>query len=134
TGTASTTSVTTAPLSTIIPPPYCNNSHDPVTPSSTSAPPPIHSDDGHFDVAPENSGHVPTARYHERRTNTIRSIGACSKSFLVHSQIQNFWSSMGETTNLTKKNSLLKVSSSLNLPVKKLPPTKLKEDGSLHIP
>ncbi|CAN7093568.1 unnamed protein product [Brassica rapa subsp. narinosa] len=61
TGTASTTSVTTAPLSTIIPPPYCNNSHDPVTPSSTSAPPPIHSDDGHFDVAPENSGHVPTA-------------------------------------------------------------------------
>ena len=52
----------------------------------------------------------------------------------MQSQIENFWPSLGESTNFTKKNSLLKVPSSLNLPVKKLSPPELKEDGSLRFP
>ncbi|KAF2548105.1 hypothetical protein F2Q70_00021440 [Brassica cretica] len=100
---SSTTSITTAPSSTIIPPPsHCNNSHDPVTPSSISAPPPLHSDDGHFDIAPANSDHVPTASQpheapqtqpyvplqseetmEEEQTPSVPSIGTWSKPLVL---------------------------------------------------
>ncbi|KAH0899875.1 hypothetical protein HID58_049443 [Brassica napus] len=148
---SSTTTVTTAPSSTINPPSsHCNNNHDPVTPLSTSAPPSPYSDDGHFDVAPANSNQVPKASQpheapqtqpyvplqseetmEEEQAPFVPSMGAWSKPL---SQIENFWPSLGESTNFTKKNSLLKVPSSLNLPVKKLPPPELKEDGSLRFP
>ncbi|CAG7875342.1 unnamed protein product, partial [Brassica rapa] len=55
---------------------------------------------------------------------------------LVQSQIENFWPSLEEGTNLKQKKSLLKGAppSLPNLPVSKLPPPDLKEDGSLRFP
>lgn len=55
---------------------------------------------------------------------------------LVQSQIENFWPSLEEGTNLKQKKSLLKGAppSLPNLPVSKLPPPELKEDGSLRFP
>ncbi|KAG2327061.1 hypothetical protein Bca52824_009789 [Brassica carinata] len=54
---------------------------------------------------------------------------------LVQSQIDNFWPSLEEGTNLKQKKCLVKGAPlSLNLPVAKLPPPELKEDGSLRFP
>lgn len=53
---------------------------------------------------------------------------------LVQSQIEKFWPSLEKSINLTKNKSSLKVPSPPNLPVTKLPPPELKEDGSLRFP
>ncbi|KAH0866380.1 hypothetical protein HID58_083591, partial [Brassica napus] len=50
---------------------------------------------------------------------------------LVQGQIENFWPSLEESIIHKKKKSLQTVTPSPNLPVTKLPPTELKEDGSL---